>query len=244
MTLLSFFKRLALAVFRQDEYSQYLVTEKICSFLYPRYKYSEYGRRYLYDERFITKYRTLEEGNYHSLDRKFALSELLKLTSALPGDTAECGAYRGASSYFICEGIAGQDKTHHVFDSFDGLSSPCPKDGEYWRRGDLRTTEETIRSRLSEFRSVVYHKGWIPDGFGDVSNRLFSFVHIDVDLYQPTLDSLCFFYGRLNRGGIIVCDDYGFITCPGTKLAMDEFFADKPENVVSLPTGQAFVIKA
>jgi len=90
---------------------------------------------------------------------------------------------------------------------------------------------------------VFYHKGWIPQRFADVSESDFCFVHLDVDLYQPTLDSLQFFYDRMPRGGIILCADYGFITCPGARQAMDAFFAAKKENIVCLPTGQAFVQK-
>jgi hypothetical protein len=66
---------------------------------------------------------------------------------------------------------------------------------------------------------------------------------LDVDLYQPTLDSLTFFYEKMTQGGIILCDDYGFTTCPGAKKAMDSFLSDKPEEVVSLPTGQGFVVR-
>lgn len=72
---------------------------------------------------------------------------------------------------------------------------------------------------------------------------VFCFVHIDVDLYQPTYDSLAFFYERTSSGGIILCDDYGFITCPGAKAAMDSFFLNKLERIVCLPTGQGFVVK-
>ena len=71
----------------------------------------------------------------------------------------------------------------------------------------------------------------------------FCFVHLDVDLYQPTLDSLTFFYEKMIQGGIILCDDYGFTTCPGAKKAMDSFFSDTHEEVVSLPTGQGFVVR-
>jgi hypothetical protein len=75
-----------------------------------------------------------------------------------------------------------------------------------------------------------------------VADITFSFVHLDVDLYQPTHDSLAFFYPRMVTGGIIVCDDYGFDSCPGAKKALDDFFRDK-EEIINVPTGQAFVIK-
>jgi hypothetical protein len=68
-------------------------------------------------------------------------------------------------------------------------------------------------------------------------------VHIDVDLYQPTLDSIRFFYPRLAPGGIILCDDYGYSSCPGAKGAFDEYMKDRPEKIIHAPTGQAFIIK-
>ena len=45
------------------------------------------------------------------------------------------------------------------------------------------------------------------------------------------------------KDGIIVCDDYGFSTCPGAKQAFDEFMKGKPEPIVHVPTGQCFIIK-
>ena len=84
--------------------------------------------------------------------------------------------------------------------------------------------------------------GWIPSRFADVSAERFAFVHIDVDLYQPTRDSLTFFYERMLPGGIVLCDDYGFASCPGALRAMDEFFAGRPETIIHLPTGQGMAI--
>jgi hypothetical protein len=91
--------------------------------------------------------------------------------------------------------------------------------------------------------AVECYPGWIPDRFPEVDDRCFSFVHIDVDLYQPTLDSLEFFYPRLSTGGIIVLDDYGFGTCPGATAAVDSFMRDKAEPIVNLSAGGAFLMK-
>ena len=54
---------------------------------------------------------------------------------------------------------------------------------------------------------------------------------------------MAFFYPRLVPGGIVVCDDYGFPTCPGATSAVDEFLADKPEKMLSLASGGGFAIK-
>jgi hypothetical protein len=77
-----------------------------------------------------------------------------------------------------------------------------------------------------------------------VEDRRFKLVHIDVDLYQPTRDSVEFFYPRMVPGGVILCDDYGSTRCPGARRAMDEFFFEKPEGpVVDLLNGQGLAIK-
>ena len=229
---------------RHDDRSRYVLAEALARQVYPRYKFSEFGRLIDYDVDFIEYYeRYCGTVNYHSLDRKYALDQLVKVVAVVEGDTVECGGFRGASSYLICRRIAGSKKTHYIFDSFEGLSKPGPEDGSHWRAGEMASDEAMIRENLRDFDYVVYHKGWIPEKFHEVEDRRFSFVHIDVDLYQPTLDSLAFFYPRLTSGGIILCDDYGFITCPGQKKAMDVFFSHKPEPIVALPTGQGFIIK-
>lgn len=229
---------------KRDEYSRFLLAEMISGLVCNRYKFSEYGRIFLYDEAFLRYYESFEKkGNYHSLDRKYAMDQLMQLALSLEGDTAECGVYEGASSYLICSKICGLNKSHHIFDSFEGLSEPVSVDGAYWKKGDLSSNEDVLRKNLKQFDFVHYYKGWIPDRFSEITQLEFCFVHLDIDLYQPTIDSLMFFYQRMVRGGMILCDDYGFVTCPGAKKAMDAYFSDKPENIISLPTGQGFIIK-
>ena len=41
---------------------------------------------------------------------------------------------------------------------------------------------------------VKIYKGWIPDRFEEVKDKNFSFVHLDVDLYEPTYESLNYFF--------------------------------------------------
>ena len=232
------------ALIRNDEYSRFYLAERISRIIYKRYRFSEFGRFFLYDDDFIRYYESFEgTENYHSFDRKYTLDQLMKLAVSLEGDTAECGAYKGASSFLICRRIEGLQKIHHIFDSFEGISTPLREDGNYWEKGNLACSESVIQENLKEYDFVVYHKGWIPAKFQEVADMRFCFVHLDVDLYQPTLDSLKFFYEKVTQDGIILCDDYGFITCPGAKKAMDLFFSDKPEEIVSLSTGQGFVMR-
>jgi len=163
------------------------------------------------------------------------------------GDKAQCGVFKGASSYLIC--MANQkvrhEKTHHMFDSFAGLSKPSAVEGGFCSEGDLACSLDVVKANLSEFDedAVRFQRDWIPERFPDVGDQRFSFVHIDVDLYGPTRDSLAFFYPRMQAGGIILCDDYGFTTCPGATVAFDEYLLDKPEPMIGLPCGGGFLIK-
>jgi hypothetical protein len=228
---------------KNNEYLTYQAAEMVSSEIYPKYKFSEYSRIFLEDEHFIQYYEGIMDlNNWHSLDRKYTLNELMKLCLKLDGDVAECGTYKGASAYLMCKMFLNSEKRIHLFDSFEGLSTPSEKDGEYWSGGNLSVSEIHVNATLKDFNNYSLYKGWIPDRFEEVSNNHFCFIHIDVDLYEPTLNSLTFFYDRLIKGGVILMDDYGFNTCPGAKEAADLFFRNK-EPIIKLPTGQAFIIK-
>ena len=188
-----------------------------------------------------------ESGALKSINagRHWMLYQLLRLTEKVPGDTAECGVYLGASSYLICSFIARSSlvKSHHMFDSFEGLSAPTPQESIYWSEHDLQIDFNDTARLLSQFKDIHYYVGWIPNRFNEIADRQFSFLHIDVDLYEPTRDSIAFFYPRMSAGAVILCDDYGSSTCPGATKAMDEYLQDKPEKMVMLSDGGGFLIK-
>lgn len=120
----------------------------------------------------------------------------------------------GASAFLLAKGMATSalDKKLHLFDSFAGLSAPASDiDGRYWHLGDLAGDLAEVASNLRQYGNLlVFHPGWIPEKFSEVCERTFCFVHIDVDLFEPTRDALSFFGPRMASGGLIVCDDYGF----------------------------------
>lgn len=214
--------------------------------LAPGYRFHWQAMAWWQDQGFNEYLKRFHEFGGMNTDRRWISYQLTRLAANIPGDTAECGVYEGATSFLICRSLQGGSngpRTHFLFDSFEGLSAPSVQDGTHWKRGDLAVGLEAAKANLQAVGNLSWHPGWIPDRFEEAKERKFSFVHIDVDLYQPTRDSIAFFYPRMNDGGIIVCDDYGFTTCPGATLAMDEFLADKPEKVVSLPCGGGFLVK-
>jgi O-methyltransferase len=169
--------------------------------------------------------------------------QLMRLVWEVKGDTAEWGVLAGGASWLICTANQGTGRVHHLFDSFEGLSAPGPNDGSYWKAGAMSAGEDIVRRKLKPFaNSLVFHKGWIPERFPDVADKTFAFTHIDVDLHQPTLDSVEFFYPRLAPGGIMLCDDYALTTHPGATEAIDNFLRDKPEKMIWMDAGGGFLI--
>ena len=214
--------------------------------LCPHYRFKWPQLDWLHDQRFNAYLEKFGEQDGMNAERRWMVKELMRLVDNVPGDTAECGAFEGAGSYLMCEANKHNkrfERNHHIFDSFVGMSNPDGVDGGFWKQGDMARDQDVVGRNLAEFTNVVLHKGWIPERFPDVADRRFAFVHIDVDLYTPTRDSLSFFYERMNDGGIIVCDDYGFSTCPGATRAVHECLADRPEKMIALASGGGFLIK-
>jgi hypothetical protein len=213
------------------------------------YRMYQPNLRWHHDERFL-RARNDEIPGIPD-ERCFVLCSAARAASRLPGDIAECGSRKGRSAWYILASFENLTRRRfHVFDSFAGLREPTAADRQAsgkltWEAGDFASGEELFATNLKRFADTIdIRTGWIPDRFPEVADRRFALVHIDVDLFEATRDSLEFFYERLSPRGIIICDDYGFVECPGVRKAFDDFFERRPESVIEIPTGQAIVVKA
>jgi O-methyltransferase len=210
----------------------------------PEYRFAENQLDWYNDRSFTAYLERFNELDKMNAPRRWMVRELLRVAAGVPGDTVECGSFEGAGSWLICASNVGTSKIHHIFDSFEGLSEPGAGDGSHWTRGGLAAGVGVVSRNLAQFDGAFrLYKGWIPTRFPEVADKTFSFVHVDVDLEVPTADSIAFFYPRLSPGGVLVCDDYGSITCPGATRVFDEFMADKPEKVMQMPVGGGFIVK-
>lgn len=175
--------------------------------------------------------------------RAFILDQFARQCLTLPGDFAEIGVFRGASSVQLGQILMGSAKRLHLFDTFEGMP-PTDSEHDLYREGELcNTSLEEVRQRLIFFPHADFHPGFFPATSTGLESEQFSFVHVDVDIYQSVLDCCEFFYPRLTPAGIIIFDDYGFVRCQGARAAVDEFFASKPETPCYLPTGQCVVVR-
>lgn len=175
------------------------------------------------------------------------------------GAKAECGVFRGTSALAMCRAAKSENEGYdgtglHLVDSFEGISAPGMQDRFAVRpahpgapafkvihENSLASSMESCRKALKEFPGVALHKGWIPEAFAALPETRWSFVHIDVDVYQPTLATLEYFHPRMSPGGFIICDDYSAPFFPGASRAWDEFCGRNGIPFVVLPTGQSVI---
>ena len=199
-----------------------------------------------FEENFGQVYKKIENNTLVSPDRCYILQQLLLQTSSLEGGVIECGAFKGGTSYLLAHTLreCQSDKQLYVFDTFKGMPDTADPNRDHCRPGQFSAGFQEVKEFLKEFNPNIY-QGLIPEIFSVLDrDQQFCFVHIDVDIYPSTFDSISFIYPRTVANGIIICDDYGFVTyANAAKKAFDDFFASKPENVICLPTGQAMVIK-
>jgi hypothetical protein len=102
----------------------------IAAALFPKFR-MRYPALWMADADFNAYLRLLDEStSIKSIGagRHRTIFQLLRLTEDVPGDTAECGVFRGAVSYLMAALVERSRvaKTHHLFDSFEGLSARPP----------------------------------------------------------------------------------------------------------------------
>lgn len=174
--------------------------------------------------------------------RCYVLHTLARQARHVPGEYWECGVYRGGTALLLAKTAAEDRRILRLFDTFAGMPTPDPE-RDWHAAGDFSDTSAERVRQLVDYERAVLHKGVIPASFRNLESQAIALAHIDVDLYRSVLDCCSFVYPRLTAGGFMIFDDYGWPTCVGARLAVDEFFTDKPEVPLVLTTGQAVVIR-
>ena len=73
-----------------------------------------------------------------------------------------------------------------------------------------------------------------------------SLLHLDLDLYEPTLVALKYLYPLVVPGGVVIFDEYGMVGFPGETKAIDEYFHGEHIVIEKFPfisTPGGFLIK-
>lgn len=161
-------------------------------------------------------------------DRLYVFWQVVRNVTKVPGNVAEVGAFRGGSAFFIATTFRmalGADVTMHVIDTFEGHPEPAISEHDVFQApGQFsRTSYDEVRQLLAPFPQLTVHKSDVIPLLPQLEDARYRLVHIDTDLYQPTIDCLEYFGARMSPGGVIVVDDYSSKKCPGVPKATSEY---------------------
>lgn len=176
------------------------------------------------------------KNNQADLTRLLFLMCTVEELSQIPGAFAELGVYKGNSAKVLHE--LAPDRKLYLFDTFQGFDA---KDVAQDPKARIHSTH-FLDTSLEEVKrwigsdKVQFCPGHFPATAAQIpKGEQFALVHLDADLYDPTLAGLEFFYPKLVSGGCMIIHDYFSGAWPGVKKALDQFLQDKPERLVRIP---------
>ena len=167
----------------------------------------------------------------------------------IKGEIAELGVYKGETAKLIHHYCP--ERTLNLFDTFEGFAEKdVSKEND-----QIRNSESVINFKDTSVDSIMHFidpqnsnvkvfQGYFPETVDKkLEQTIFSFVHLDADLFEPTKNGLEFFYSRVSSGGIILIHDYN--AWPGCRKAVDKFFCSKKEFPIPMPdkSGSSIIIK-
>ena len=176
-------------------------------------------------------------------ERYYVMWHYSKIMSSISGDFVECGVYNGSTANIMASHCKS---TLHLIDSWEGISeigkndNPIYEDESFgWTNYKFKYELEKTKQNLSNYDNIKYYKGWIPEVLN--INADIAFLHLDLDLYEPTKKSLEYFWDKVVEGGIVMSDFHDEVATGAAKATRDFFKGIK--NIEILPTGKAIIKK-
>jgi hypothetical protein len=157
----------------------------------------------------------------------------------IPGNTVEAGVFRGEFAKYI--NTAFYDRKLYLFDTFEGF---VDSDKTYEQNTSLvdfdfkNTSPELILNKMQYKDNCIIKKGVFPITTKDI-NDSFCFVSLDMDLFKPMLEGMCFFWKRMVNNGVILVHDYYSYDFPNVRNAVMEFKKQIHGKVTAVPIGDA-----
>ncbi|MFH0830921.1 MAG: TylF/MycF/NovP-related O-methyltransferase [Parcubacteria group bacterium] len=169
----------------------------------------------------------------------------------LPGDFVECGVNTGIFSLAICDYIDFNStrKDFWLFDTFCGIpvEQISPSEQELDRANENTVAYEECytlaKKNFAPFPRARLVRGKIPDTLTSVPIGNVCYLSLDLNIAQPEVAALTYFWEKLVPGAPVILDDYGWQHWHPQKEAMDAFARDHGVTILTLPTGQGLLLK-
>ena len=168
----------------------------------------------------------------------------------LEGDFVECGVNTGMYAKAICEytDFGALDRTFYLFDTFQGIPPDQMSDAErqrVTRHNELHYEDcfDLASDNFAPYPNVTLVRGRVPDTLTDVQIDQVAYLSIDMNIAEPEVAALTFFWDRLVPGALVVLDDYGSFNCRVQYDAMNALAEKLDVSILTLPTGQGLIIR-
>jgi O-methyltransferase len=181
--------------------------------------------------------------------------ELARRHSSISGSVVECGTWRGGMIAGIAQ-LLGPHRSYYLFDSFEGLPPAQEIDGESalrWQADtqspryydNCRAAEQDARNAmaLAGVRNATITKGWFRNTLPQAEFLGgIALLRLDADWYESTRDILVNSFQHVNRGGVIIVDDY--YAWDGCAKALHEFLSERQRaERICVHSEVCFVVK-
>lgn len=156
----------------------------------------------------------------------------------ITGSVAEAGVYRGDFARHINKYFP--DRKCYLFDTFSGFTDydisreqkESMTSADYMK--DVRIDE--VLAKMPNRDKIILRVGRFPETAKGIEDR-FAFVNLDMDLYEPTIEGLRFFYPLMNEGGVILIHDYFSDAYPNVEQSVDDFERETGRRLCRIPIG-------
>lgn len=198
-----------------------------------------------YPDEFLENWKTIKNRSSQDKERNFTVYQLIKIHNEIfkgkNTNIIEFGTDRGGGLTTISKFVKNETKVFSV-DSFGlyaddikknvtqydehyhGKYKPFTKRTRFKNFNHEEMTEnlnKILCKKNSKLETIV---GYFPklkdEDMNKIKDLKFSFVHLDFDLYQSTIDTYDFIKDRLEKNAIILFDDYNLINQDGVKKAV------------------------
>lgn len=186
-----------------------------------------------------------------------------QIASQVKGCVVECGVGYGRSALLleVVMSLSNDKRPFYLLDSFQGFPELTQEDltgelkshkgafneitpNDLWEILSVSEGQSADHYIKKNINRVKIFKGFFEDKLNDdllksiEQNGGISLLHLDVDLYESYKVTLNYFWDLVNKGGVIMLDEYHSSSLkkyPGAKLAIDEFLKTKninPDEVI------------
>jgi O-methyltransferase len=182
------------------------------------------------------------------VERCYELWDLMHNPGAASGAVVEVGVWRGGTAAILAAALARTRpaETIYLCDTFRGVAKAGHNDSLYrgGEHADTSVASVTELLRSLSLDNAVLLAGVFPEQTASqIPPGPISLCHIDVDVYESAKDTVEWVEERLQPGGMLVFDDYGFPSCIGVTFFVNEIKATGRWTAIYNLNGHAVLIK-